>query len=85
MTYRATRSFTFEYELERDEETHYIEVVYAASEDEVWLEEVRGADTTPEEDAAILAYAKDRVDEDITDDDAAYGDYLYDLRRDQED
>lgn len=80
-----TRSFTFEYELERDDECIYVEVVYATSEDEVWLEEVRGAETTPAEDAEILAYAKDRADEDIIDDDAAYGDYLYDLRRDQED
>lgn len=85
MTYRPTRSFTFEYELEREEETHYVEVVYAVCEDDVWLEEVRGADTTPEEDDQILAYAKDRADEDIIDDDAAYGDYLYEMRRDQED
>lgn len=85
MTYRHNRTFTFEYELERDDECIYVEVVYAASGDEVWLEEVRGAETTPAEDAEILAYAKDRVDEDIADDDAAYGDYVYEMRRDQED
>lgn len=81
----AQHSFEFEYELERGDDLIYVEVVYATDGDEVWLEEVRGADTTPEEDTALLAYAKDHVDEDLIDAAASYGDYLYDLRRDQED
>jgi hypothetical protein len=82
-------SFEFEYELERDDETLYVEVTYATDGDEVWLESVQydggELNTTAEEDARLLAQAKDNVSEDLIDAAASYGDYLYDLRRDQED
>jgi len=85
----AQHSFEFRYDLERDGETFELEVGYATDGDEVWLEFVyfEGSEfpTTIEEDATLLTYAKDHVDEDLIDAAASYGDYLYDLRRDQED
>lgn len=85
----AQHSFDFYFDLERDDETFGLEVTYATDGDEVWLESViyDGGEfpTTAEEDALLLAYAKDHVDEDLIDEAASYGDYLYDLRRDQED
>lgn len=85
----AQYSFDFYFDLERDDETFSLEVTYATDGDEVWLESViyDGGEfpTTAEEDALLLAYANEQVDEDLIGYEADRGDYLHDLRRDQED
>lgn len=88
---------SFEYELIREgsEEAFYLEVVYEAhrygsrwdAEVDVELLSVTldgiDFDTTAEEDAALLSAAQDRVDDDFEADEAAYGDYINDMREDR--
>jgi len=75
---------TFEHTITRGDDEFYVEVGYIAVGRDVEIDSVQldGADfpTTPAEDAEILAACFDRVDEDWYDAQAAYGDYLADLR-----
>ena len=89
MGYNRQHTFYFDYELERGEDILEIEVTYSIDEDDLSLESVRyngrELETTGDEDREILAYASERVNDDMADAEASYGDYLYDMRRDMED
>lgn len=82
-------TFYFDYDLERDGEFLEVEVAYTIDDDDLWLDSVRydGQElpTTDAEDRELLNHARERVNEDMADAEADYGDYLYDLRREQED
>ena len=86
---RSSRRFYFDYDLERGDECLPIEVAYCLEDEEVYLDtvEYNGADlpTTAEEDKELLAYAYERLNEDVANAEADYGDYLRDMRREQED
>lgn len=92
MTYHAfisrPHTFYFDYDLLRGDEYLSVEVAYGVDDDDIYLESVRyngrELDTTLEEDRELLAYASERVHEDLIDAAADYGDYLYDMRRDWE-
>ena len=81
--------FYFDYDLERGDECLSIEVAYCLEDGEVYLDtvEYNGADlpTTVEEDKELLAHAYECLGEDLSSAEADYGDYLRDMRRDQED
>lgn len=81
--------FYFDYELERDGEYIPVEVTYAVDGDDLSLESVQHnhmeIDTTDAEDRAMLNYASERVQEDMIDAEADYGDYVNDIRAEWED
>jgi hypothetical protein len=81
--------FYFDYDLERGDECLPIEVAYCLEDGEVYLDtvEYNGADlpTTAEEDNKLIAQAYERLNEDVANAEADYGDYLSDMRREQED
>jgi len=85
----ARHTFYFDYELERGEDTLAVEVEYSYDGGDIGLESVlydgRELTTTEEEDRLLIAHAVERVNEDLIDAEADYGDYLRDLRRDSED
>lgn len=80
---------TFEYDLERLGDYLLVEVTYGCDDGDVYLDSVRydGQElpTTYAEDNEMLEEAKERLSEDMADAEADYGDYLYDLRRDERD
>lgn len=82
-------TFIFDYELERDDDVIEVEVTYCVDDDDLYLASVRhdGREivTTPDEDNELLAYACEQVSEDMESAEADYGDYLYDMRRSDED
>lgn len=86
---RGPHTFYFDYELERNGELLEVEVSYVVEDDDLWLDSIRfegkELETTGDEDREIFAHASERVNEDLIDAEADYGDYLYDLRRDMED
>lgn len=75
---------TFEHTITRGDDEFYVEVGYIAVGRDVELDTVTldGVDfpTTAAEDAEILAACFGRREEDYYDQQAAYGDYLADLR-----
>ena len=81
--------FYFDYELEREEENLEVEVAYTYEDGEIRLDAVkyggREIETTYEEDDELVAHAYARLSEDLIDAEASYGDYLYDMRRDDQD
>ena len=81
--------FYFDYDLERGDECLPIEVAYCFEDDEVYLDSVtfdgKEITTTPEEDKELIAQAYERLNEDLASAEADYGDYLHDMRREQED
>lgn len=85
----AAQVFHFDYDLDRGEETLSLEVTYSYDGGEVTLDSVRCGgremETTLAEDLILLSYAQDCLTEDLINAEADYGDYLYDMRRDQED
>ena len=90
MYYTTKRqAFYFDYELERNGEYIPVEVTYALDGDDLSLESVlhegKEIDTTDAEDKALLEYASERVQEDMIDAEADYGDYVNDLRAEWED
>ena len=90
MYYTTKRqAFYFDYELERDGEYIPVEVTYALDGDDLSLESVlhegKEIDTTDAEDKALLEYASERVQEDMIDAEADYGDYVNDIRAEWED
>ena len=82
-------TFYFDYDLERGDECLLVEVSYTIDDDDLCIQSVQynGAEleTSTAEDEELLNEARLRVNEDMADAEADYGDYLYDLRRDQED
>lgn len=86
---------SFEYEITREDETHYVEVVYQAHncgtrwmpEYDVEIVSVMDGDTdfatTSDEDEAIIRAALERVDDDAADEADSYGDYIYEMRNDR--
>jgi hypothetical protein len=82
-------TFYFDYDLERGDECLPIEVAYCLEDGEVYLDSVKfdGKEitTTPEEDKELIAHAYERLSEDVASAEADYGDYLSDMRREQED
>ena len=85
----ARHTFHFDYDLEREEENMEVEVAYCFEDDEVYLDSVKfdGKEikTTREEDNELIAHAYECLGEDLASAEADYGDYLYDMRREQED
>lgn len=82
-------TFYFDYDLERGDECLPIEVAYCLEDGEVYLDSVKfdGKEitTTREEDKELIAHAYECLGEDLASAEADYGDYLYDMRREQED
>ena len=88
-SYFSSYTFYFDYDLERGDECLPVEVAYCVEDDEVYLESVKhnGGElpTTEEEDNKLIAHAYECLSEDLASADADYGDYLHDMRREQED
>ncbi len=81
----ASHTFYFDYEIDRGEETIEVEVTYEVEDGDLWIEDVRyegrSIETTPEEDKVLLEHARERVSEDMIDAEADYGDYRYEMSR----
>ena len=88
MRFNRQHTFYFDYLLERGTEDLEVEVAYTVDDDEVMLQSVRyiGAEleTTEAEDRELYTHALERVEEDMIDAQADYGDYLRDSARDYE-
>ena len=82
-------TFYFDYDLERGEENLEVEVAYTYEDGEICLDAVkyggREIATTREEDNELIAHAYEYLGEDLASAEADYGDYLSDMRREQED
>lgn len=89
MRFNRQRTFYFDYLLETDKEDLEVEVAYTVDDDEVMLQSVRHngveIETTEAEDRELYTHALERVEEDMIDAQADYGDYLRDSARDNED
>jgi hypothetical protein len=85
-SYARPSTFYFDYELERDEESLEVEVTYKYDDGDIYIDavEYKGKELliTQAEEDRLLNEAKERLDEDLHDAEADYGDYLYDSRRD---
>lgn len=81
----ASHTFYFDYELERGEDILEVEVIYEVEDGDLWIDDVRfegrSIETTPEEDKLLLELARERASEDMIDAEAAYGDYRYEMSR----
>jgi hypothetical protein len=88
MRYNRRHTFYFDYLLARETEDLEVEVAYIVDDDEVMLQSVRhnGAEleTTEAEDNELYTHVLERVEEDMIDAQADYGDHLRDSARDYE-
>lgn len=87
--YRRPQPLYFDYDLERGTETLEVEVMYTIDDDDVQIESVKHEgveiETTDAEDKLLLDCALERMDDDVADAEASYGDFLCDLERDERD
>lgn len=87
--YRRPQPLYFYYDLERGIENLEVEVMYTIDDDDISIESVRynGAEleTTEAEDRELLQHALERMDDDMADAKASYGDFLCDMERDERD
>ena len=82
-------TFTFTYEIERDDDVVELEVEYEVSgkyrdDRHVEITCIMPDIATDEEEKAILERARERVEEDIIDAESAEGDYRYDEMRERQ-